>query len=181
MDTEDFVIPERVVRTLGIEHGMKVADFGAGSGAYTLAIADYLSGSGTVYAIEVQKDLLRRIKNEAHKRGLKNIEIIWADIEEAGSSKILEHSIDVAVLSNVLFQVPDKIAPLLEAKRVVKKKGRIVIIDWSESFGGLGPHKDDVLTKAGAKAFASQAGLRVLEEFDAGAHHYGLMCTAHVQ
>ncbi len=181
MEKEDFVSPARIIRSLGIEHGMKVADFGAGSGAYTLAIAEYLSGSGTVYAIEVQRDLLRRIKNDAHKRGLKNVEIIWADLEEMGSSKILEDTIDVVVVSNLLFQVPDKKAPLVEARRVVKKNGRVAIIDWSDSFGGLGPHKDDVITKAGAKAFASQAGLRVLEEFDAGAHHYGLICAAHVQ
>jgi ubiquinone/menaquinone biosynthesis C-methylase UbiE len=128
-----------------------------------------------VYAIDVQKDLLRRIKNDAQKRGLHNIEIIWSDLEIPGNSKIHNHTVDVVLLSNFLFQVPDKKTPLAEAKRIVKKQGRIVIIDWSESFGGLGPHKDDVFTKAAAKALASHAGLRVIEEFDAGAHHYGLI------
>lgn len=173
---QNFADPVRNIRALGIEHGMKVADFGAGSGAYALAIAEHLSGSGTVYAIDVQKDLLRRIKNDAHKRGLKNIEVIWADLEESGSSKIANHTVDVVLLSNILFQVPDKEMPLEEAKRIVKKSGRIIIIDWSESFGGLGPHKDDVFTKEEAKDLASKAGLRIVEEFDAGTHHFGLMC-----
>jgi ubiquinone/menaquinone biosynthesis C-methylase UbiE len=128
-----------------------------------------------VYAIDVQKDLLRRIKNEAHARGLHNIEIIWGDLEIPGSSKIHPHTVDVVLFSNVLFQMPVKRTPLEEAKRIVKKSGRIVIIDWIDSFGGLGPHKDDVLTKAGAKALASHAGLRLVEEFGAGAHHYGLI------
>lgn len=174
---QDFADPIRNVRALGIEHGMKVADFGAGSGAYALAIAEHLCGSGTVYAIDVQKDLLRRIATNAHKRGLKNIELIWADLELPGSSKIHNHTVDIVLISNLLFQVPDKKVPLEEARRIVKKNGRIVIIDWSESFGGLGPHKDDVCTKTAAKAIASQTGLRVMEEFDAGAHHYGLVCS----
>ncbi len=177
---ENFADPGRNIKKLGIQHGMRIADFGAGSGAYTLAIAGELSGSGAVYAIDVQKDLLRRIKNEAHNRHFHNVEIIWSDLEVPGSSKIHNHTVDLVLLSNFLFQVPDKKTPLAEAKRITKKNGRIVIIDWSESFGGMGPHKDDVFSKAAAKALASSVGLRVAEEFDAGAHHYGLMFTSGV-
>lgn len=172
---KNFADPAHNVRIFGIQHGMKVADFGAGSGAYTFAIAQLLEGSGTVYSIDVQKDLLRRIKTEAHKRGLANVEIIWGDVEVPGSSKLHEHTMDVVLLSNILFQVPDKKTPLQEALRIVKKTGKVVIIDWSDSFGGLGPHKDDVFTQTAAKALASAAGFTCTEEFDAGGHHYGLI------
>lgn len=178
---EDFAVPAQNIKKIGITHGMKVADFGAGSGMYTRVIAEALSGSGTVYAIDVQKDLLRRIKNDAHTRHLQNIEIIWGDLEVAGSSKIQDHTVDVVLLSNVLFQVPVKKNLLIEAKRIVKQTGRVVIIDWTDSFGGLGPHKDDVFSRAAAKALVSAVGLRVVEEFDAGAHHYGLICVTHAR
>lgn len=172
---QDFADPARNVQALGIQHGMKVADFGAGSGAYTLHIAKILSGSGTVYAIDVQKELLRRIKNEANKRNYHNVEVIWADLETPESSKIHAHTVDVVLISNTLFQMPDKKVPLAEARRIVKKNGRVSIIDWSESFGGIGPHKDDVFSASAAKAIASQSGFRLIEEFNAGAHHYGLI------
>src|SRR3989338_9238878 len=132
--TGGFAHPKRNIGALDIEPGMYVADFGSGSGAYVLAIAERLEGIGHVYAIDVQKDLLRRISNEAVRRGFKNVEVIWADLEMPNASKLASNTLDVVLISNLLFQVPDKQIVLSEARRVVKQKGRLAIIDWSESF-----------------------------------------------
>lgn len=170
-----FAHPHRNVRALGIEHGMKVADFGAGSGAYTLGIAEALSGSGTVYAIDIQKDLLRRIKTEARRRHMHNIEVIWSDLEKSGGSKIRSGTVDVVLISNLLFQLDDKKAPLVEARRILKPRGRLVIIDWDESSKGIGPHRDHRFGKHAAIALARGIGFEPHEEFSVGAHHYGLI------
>jgi len=50
---------------------------GAGTGAYTLPLAEKVGETGRVYAVEVQKDFLTNIKNEATSRGLKNVELLW--------------------------------------------------------------------------------------------------------
>ena len=176
---DGFAHPHRNVAVLGVEPGMKVADFGAGSGAYVLAIAEALGGSGTVYAIDIQKDLLRRIKSEATRRDFHSVEVIWSDLEIPGSSKIADGILDLVLISNLLFQLGDTHAPLCEAKRILKPNGRLAIIDWSESFGGLGPRRDDVLKKEQAVALAEGAGFDVVREFAAGAHHYGLLFGAH--
>ena len=175
LKTAGFAHPTRNVAALGIQGGMRVADFGAGSGAYTLAIAERLEGSGKVYAIDVQRDLLRRISNEAMRRGYKNVEVLWADLEVPRASKLADASIDLVLISNLLFQVPDKIPVLREARRIVKPAGHVAIIDWSASFGGMGPLKEDVVKKEAAIEFAKKAGLEVSREFPAGAHHYGLI------
>lgn len=169
-----FAHPARNVSALGIEPGMKIADFGAGSGAYVNLMAEALLSSGTVYAIDIQKDLLRRIKNETAKHGHTNVEILWGDLEETGGSK-LNSILDLVLISNLLFQVRDKQAVLDEAVRVLKPGGRVAIIDWAESFGGLGPTKEMVVTKEAAYEHARKAGLTFVKEFPAGAHHYGLI------
>jgi ubiquinone/menaquinone biosynthesis C-methylase UbiE len=173
--TLGFAHPPRNVAALGIEPGMKVADFGAGSGAYVRAIAEALLGSGTVYALDIQKDLLRRIKNDADAKGFKNVEILWGDLEEEGGSKLAKDSMDVVLISNLLFQVKDKKYVVQEARRILRPLGRLAIIDWTDSFGGLGPIKDDVVTKEDAYELARAAGLVFVKEFPAGAHHYGLV------
>lgn len=170
-----FAHPKRNVAALGLQHGMRVADFGSGSGAYALAIADRLQGSGTVYAIDIQRDLLRRIHNEAARRGYKNVEVIWADLEAPRASKLADASIDLVLISNLLFQVPDKGPLLREARRIVKGGGHVVVIDWSDSFKGMGPTAEDVVRKEAALALAKKAGLELQHEFAAGAHHYGLV------
>lgn len=163
---------------LGIEAGFKVADFGAGSGAYVLAIAERLEGTGKVYAIDVQRDLLRRIHNEAQKRGYKNVDVIWADLEVPRASKLADNSIDLVLISNLLFQVPDKPLILREARRIVKRSGRVAVIDWYESFGNMGPTKEDVVSRDALLELAKKAGLTLEKEFAAGAHHYGVILRA---
>jgi ubiquinone/menaquinone biosynthesis C-methylase UbiE len=175
LNTAGFAHPVRNVDALGVEPGNTVADFGSGSGAYVLAIAEKLQNEGHVYAIDVQQDLLRRTKNEAHKKGFKNVEIIWGDLEKAGGSKIADRHVDLVLISNLLFQVDDKTILLAEAKRILRKSGRLVIIDWSESFDGMGPIKRAVVTRESALDLAKKAGFEQVEEFDAGAHHYGLI------
>ncbi len=170
-----FAHPARNVAALGIQPGMKVADFGSGSGAYVLAIAEALCNSGRVYAIDVQRDLLRRTKNESHKRGFKNVDVIWGDLERNGGSKIADGALDMVLISNLLFQVTEKKVLIEEALRILRPQGRLVIIDWSDSYGGTGPIKQDVVTKETALSLCRASGLELVREFQAGAHHYGLI------
>lgn len=174
METASFAHPRRNVEALGIEPGMRVADFGAGSGAYVLAIAELLKGRGTIYAVDIQKDLLRRIKNEATRRSLE-VEIVWGDLEEVGGSKIADGALDLVLISNLMFQVKKREQILKEAVRILRVNGRVIVIDWSESFGHMGPHPDDVCTKENALTHARTTGLTFVKEFDVGAHHYGLI------
>lgn len=175
LQTAGFAHPKRNVGALGIEPGMSVADFGSGSGAYVLHIAEALANSGHVYAIDVQRDLLQRTKNEVHRHGFKNVETIWADLEQPESSKIASQKLDLVLISNLLFQIENKPAVLTEAWRILKPTGRLAIIDWSESFGGMGPIKQDVVSKEKALELARQSGFDRQREFPAGAHHYGLI------
>ena len=178
LTTAGFAHPERNVGALGIEPGMSVADFGSGSGAYVLAMAEAMANSGHVYAIDVQRDLLQKIQNEAHRRGFKNVGIIWADLEHTNASKIGDSKLDVVLISNLLFQIDNKVAVVAEARRILRPRGKLVIIDWSDSFDGLGPPKRDVVPEDAARALAQEAGFEHARTFAAGAHHYGLIFTA---
>lgn len=173
-----FANPHTNVIAFGLQPGMHVADFGSGSGAYVLAMAPLVGPSGRVYAVDVQKDLLRRVKNAAAQKHLSNVDIVWGDVEKLGGTHISDHSLDVVLLSNILFQVAHKDAVFSEARRILKSGGSIVVIDWRESFGGMGPHARDVCTADTVRALASAGGLTFTREFSAGAHHYGLVFRA---
>jgi ubiquinone/menaquinone biosynthesis C-methylase UbiE len=172
---KNFAHPKSNVDALPIEHGMSVADFGAGSGHYVFHMAEALEGSGHVFAIDVQRDLLRRIKNEADKKGLQNVDVLWGDLEQRGGSKLGDHSQDLVLISNLLFQVPDKLTPLREAWRILKQTGYLAIIDWSDPESAIGPHRRDVVQKQTALDLARAAGFEFIRDFAAGAHHYGLL------
>lgn len=174
-DAHQFAQPSRVLAQVGIEPGMTVVDFGAGSGAYTLAAAKLLHGAGRVYAIDVQKDLLRRISNEAAHAHFTIVDVIWADLEVPHASKLADHSADAVVISNLLFQLVDKMPPLREAHRILKKHGKLLLVDWSESFRHMGPAPEDVVTRDSALEFLKRAHFSHVRDVPAGAHHYGLL------
>lgn len=169
-----FSNPQNNINTLGIDNGMKVADLGSGSGFYSIESAKIVGNRGRVYSIDVQQDLLDKIKNSAGLLGLHNIEIVWGNIEKIGGTKLREAVIDRAILSNVLFQVEEKDRDnlVLETKRILKPGGKVLIIDW-DSDSDLGPKTKVRPDKA--QALFEKAGFLFERKFDAGDHHYGLI------
>lgn len=151
---------------------MKVADFGAGSGFYTLEAAKMVGSSGHVYAIDVQKELLDRIKSNALSAKLSNIEIVWGDIEKIGGTKMREFLCDRIIISNVLFQTEKKSDICLEAKRILKPGGKVLVIDWSTG-APIGPAS--FVSKENALSLFERAGFKFEAEINAGDHHYGLI------
>ncbi len=171
-----FVRPEEIVKKyFGLRAGDVAADFGAGSGHYVFPVAKIVRDSGVVYAVDIQKDLLEKIKSRAHEEGLKNVEIVWSDLDKPEGSRLAEGSADLIIISNLLFQVENKEEVVKEAFRALKKGGRAAVIDWSDSFGGLGPRKEDVMDKEECKKLFLENGFVLNDEFDAGAHHYGFI------
>jgi len=171
-----FSDPEKIVSSLPIEMGSSVADLGAGVGAWSLALAKKVGPTGKVYACDVQKDMLVRIENEAKQHHITNIQTIWSNIENHQGTKLRDGSVDWAIAANVLFQVEDRIGFIKEIARILKPGGRVLLVDWKESFGNLGPHEKDVIKESEAVSIFANAGFRnVPLQIDGGSHHYAII------
>ncbi len=170
-----FSDPKNNIRQLGLYEGQIVADLGAGIGAYSIEAAKEVGESGRVYAVEVQKELLANIKNTAHQEGVSNIEVIWGDIERNGKTKIKDNIIDAVVASNILFQVEDTSGFIKEIKRILKHNGKVLVIDWKESFNGTGPNPDHVVSYEDARSLFEDNGFVFIKNISAGDNHYGFV------
>jgi ubiquinone/menaquinone biosynthesis C-methylase UbiE len=171
-----FSDPEKNVEQFSLGKGNYVADFGSGPGFYSFAAAEAVGENGKVYAIDVQKDLLQKLKNEARNvRHLMNIEVVWADLEHLGGTRLRENSMDAVIASNVFFQFEQKNNACLEIKRILKKGGRVLVVDWSSSFGGMGPQQADVFSKEDAIKLFTKNGFTKDREISASTEHYGII------
>ena len=170
-----FSDPLKNIEQCRIQPGMEIADIGSGSGFYTLGAAKALLSTGRVYAIDIQKDLLTKIKNQAAREGLYNVEVIWGDVEKPGGTRLRDASIDLAFLSTILFQLENKKIAVEEVKRILKPGGRVMVIDWADSFGGIGPKPDTVVKKDYVMDLFEKEGFHLEREISVGAHHYGLI------
>ena len=169
-----FSDPNVIVPQLHIIPGEYVADLGAGTGAYSFLIAQIVGATGKVYACEVQKDMLVRIENEAKERHISNIQTVWSNIENHQGTKLRDQSVDWVIVANTLFQVEDRAGMVKEVARILKPSGSVLLVDWLESFGNIGPHPKDIISKDTAVQMFADLGLRLTPQtIDAGSHHYG--------
>ena len=170
-----FSDPAKNVEQCGIQVGMDIADLGAGSGHYTIAAAKAMASTGRVYAVDAQKDLLTKLKNAATREGLYNVEVVWGDIEKLNGTRLSDSSVDLVFLCNVLFQLEDKANIIKEIKRILKPNARVLVVDWSDSFGGIGPKGELVVKKEKVMDNFEKEGFHLDREISAGSHHYGLL------
>ena len=167
-----FTNPIKNLKAFGLRDNDVVADLGAGTGFYAVA-AGVMVPKGKVYAVEVQKDFLTKIRHKIAEARLNNVEIIWGDVEKIGGTKIGDGIADAVLASNILFQVEDKDKFIEEIKRMLKKGGRVLLIDWS--VGSSAIPLDKVIPKEKARAILEKKGFILEREIDALAHHYGMI------
>jgi ubiquinone/menaquinone biosynthesis C-methylase UbiE len=173
-----FSSPHENVLQLGLREGMTVGDFGAGSGHYARAAAGVVGQSGKVYAVDVQEDVLKHLKLNSHPHHQSIIESVWGDIEKPGGTHLRDATLDAVILANTFFQVEDRNALLAEIQRVLKSGGKLLVVDWAGSYGGIGPEQSKVVTEHDAEAFFINGGFHKVKSFRAGSHHYGIIFTA---
>ena len=167
-------MPDIVTSHFHLNEGDTVADFGAGSGFFLKALSTRVGQAGRVYACEIQKELVEKISSQARQQGLVNIHPLWCDLEEPNGIKIASELLDVGILVNTLFQIEDKVEAIKEMGRTLRSGGKFFIIDWTESFGSLGPQASQVFIAADTTALLESNGFIYERDYPAGEHHYGL-------
>jgi SAM-dependent methyltransferase len=100
-----------------------VVDAGCGEGYLT---AETAAWAGHVIAVDRSRDMLRRARQLARKRGLDNITWKVGEIERL---PLEDASADVVLLSQALHHAADPARAVAEAVRVVKPSGRVLVLD----------------------------------------------------
>jgi len=169
-----FVMPNIVTTHFHLNEGDLVADFGAGSGFFLKPLSQAVGETGRVFACEIQKPLVEALGEQARIQGLRNIHPLWCDLEEAGGIKIGTGELDVAIIVNTLFMIEDKEVAITEMARTIRKGGKFFVVDWTESFAGIGPQPGSVVNPESTKALFESHGFVFEREYPTGEHHYGL-------
>lgn len=180
MDTttapQKSINPLEIVKRFQLKPGDAIADFGSGHGHFTVPLAQAVGNNGTVYAIDVQKEVLDIVRTKATFEHLLNIKFIVADLETPGASGMGDQTLDFALIANILFQLEQKEVLLREVYRILEPHGRLALIEWDEqSNSALGPPQEMRVRKAHIKGAAQEIGFEFQQEFNAGAFHYGLL------
>ena len=171
-----FLTPVHLVKELYLKPADRVADIGCGTGVYAIALSREVGEMGQVYAVDVHRDALHTLSGVLDKQGILNVEMIWADIEKG--IPIDAYSLDALVMSNILFQLDNIDSALSHVAKLLKPEGQLLIVDWSGSHSGIGPHPSHVVLEERAISLVQKHGFRVLKRLPAGDYHYALIALS---
>ena len=122
-----------LIDLLDLEPGMVVADIGAGSGVIAQRIAPAIDNGdepgGTVLAVDIQPEMLDRLRVRMKALGIDNVKPV---LSEPNDPKLEPNSVDVAVMVDVYheFDVPFEMTNKLAA--ALKPGGRLVWVEYRQ-------------------------------------------------
>ena len=175
----DFISPKKILTLLQkrekiIFSGSTVVDFGAGSGVYATLLMPLVEETGSLYVVDVHKELLKRLQDDISSPVLKPV---WADIERPLSSGLPNESVDFVLFSNVLFQLEKKEIAIDEAHRILKKGGFFLVVDWDGETNTPLIKKDLTTKLSFLKDLFVQKSFLLKGDLEAGDHHFAFIGT----
>lgn len=168
--------PSDMLQHVRVMPGMRVADFGAGAGAYSSVLLDRVGDEGQVYALDPLPQVLESIRRQSLKSG-KRCMTVCVDFES--SLPMRDNLIDLAVVANTLHAVdPTRRQDFVhELSRVVVPGGEVLFVDWADSFKNMGPPAPLIVAPVDAVRLFRTAGFTTSNMLPAGTHHYAFVGT----
>ena len=117
----------RLVQLLELKPGMKVADVGAGFGAWTMGFARWIGPEGHVYAIDIGAAQLTALRESVQRERLNNVTVIEGTVN---TTNLPPSCCDAILIRDAYhhFTSPNDIVKSVGAS--LKPGGRLAVIDF---------------------------------------------------
>jgi ubiquinone/menaquinone biosynthesis C-methylase UbiE len=118
--------PARIIDKLGLAGSERVLELGPGPGYFSVEIARRLT-EGRLELFDLQPEMLEKARQQLERAGLSNVGFTAG--EASDGLPFPDNTFDVAFLSAVIGEVPDKQACLRSLGQVLKPGGRLVFLE----------------------------------------------------
>ena len=171
-DRDQWQSPERIMDALGVGEGVVVADLGAGSGWFTIRLAERVGPNGLVYAEDIQSQMVDSINRRVQRLGLKNVRTVLGRPNDPG---LPPSSMDAVLIVDSYHEMEQQVALLKNVARSLRPNGRIGIVNFTKDGGGPGPAVEDRVDPERVIADAQAAGLALRSRETFLKYHYMLI------
>jgi len=146
-EREKLLPKEEILAALNIQSTDTILDLGSGTGYFTIPLAN--KTNGTVYGLDVEKEMLLYLKDRFTSEDITNVELVEGKIENV---PLQDQMVDKVVASMVLHEIEPLKAGLNEINRLLRKGGRCLVVEWVKKDATDGPPKNhrldaDILMK----------------------------------
>jgi FkbM family methyltransferase len=151
-----------LVESLPLEEGDVVADIGAGTGYFSVQIADRLR-KGRVLAVDVQPEMLAYVARRASLARLDNIELIQATVTDPG---LPDASVDLALFVDVYHEISYPYEVMTAVAESLKPGGVVVLVEYRAEDPEVPIKELHKMSERQAKKEMKAVGLTWLETID---------------
>ena len=153
-----------VVSLLRLEGAETVVDYGAGTGIYTVAVAEAVP-DGRVIAVEALPRLAQMLRDKFTPELAQRLEIVETDANAVPAADAVA---DRVLMVDVLHHLYDQPGALAEVVRLLRPGGLFVVVDWGDHERPVGPPVGHVLGLAAVRDVISGMGLEEIEAHEQG-------------
>ena len=119
--------PDLVLAALDLKPGMAVADIGAGTGYYAWRMAQSVGTGGTVYAVDIQPEMIQMLERQIARRGTANVKPVLGTLTEP---RLPANALDLAIMVDVYHEFEFPYEMLAAITRALKPGGRLVFVEF---------------------------------------------------
>lgn len=123
---DEWMDVERIFKLAGVTLGDTVADLGCHEGYLSIRLARAVGDSGKVYAVDVRKDRLETLEDNATDRDISNIHTILGDYD---NPHLPQGQLDVVIVMDTYHEIKSYMTVLGHLKKALKPGGRILILE----------------------------------------------------
>ncbi len=152
-----------LLEALQIQPGQTVCDLGCGNGFYTLELARRVGPEGTVYAVDIQPQMLRLLVTRARQEKLFNIQPILGTFIDP---RLPKGKVDLVFCVDVYHEFSHPEAMLARIRESLSVGGQIVLAEFRGEDAGVPIKPLHKMTKAQVKKELEPNGFTLEREFD---------------
>ncbi len=127
--------PDEVLNALDVKRGQVVADIGAGSGYLTAKLSERVGEFGTIYAVDIQQEMIDYARKTLVDRGLKNVVVVLGDMDDP---KLPPEKMDTIILLSTYHEIAKPIEFMKKLKLALKRRGKLAILEFTDE-SPIGP------------------------------------------
>jgi len=161
--------PHQVIEALALGPDARIADLGAGTGYFAARLANMLP-KATVYAVDLEPDMVKYLGERAKRERLPNMKPIAAAADDAR----LPAKVDLVLLVDVYHHIEDRSRYFRRLAASLKPGGRLAVIDFRLD-SPEGPPRAARIAPERVKAELAKAGYALSEEHAFLPHQYFLV------
>ncbi len=159
-DRTEFQKPDEVMKALALLPGERVADIGAGSGYFTIPVAQAVGPEGLVWAIDIRQEMLDYLRNRLEEEQVENVRLMLVDEDDP---QLPAGRVDTILMIDTLHYIQERAAYAAKLRVGLAPGGRIVIIDyrpksWEER--PWGPPPEQQISREQVDTDFATAGLK---------------------